>query len=62
MAFLTLNEKGIGIECVVFPKIYEMCKNIIVDNVVVVEGKFNSRDDKLALIIDKYFQLKQYLT
>ncbi len=63
MAFMTLgDEKGVGIECVVFPKIYEIYRNIlVVDNVILVQGKINTRDDKLALIIDKILSIDAVL-
>jgi len=59
MAFMTISdEKGVGIECVVFPKTYEVYKDIlIVDNVVLVQGKLNSRDDKLALLVDRVYTI-----
>lgn len=54
MAFLTLsNEKGTALECVIFPKIFDMYKNsLIKDSVIVVEGKLDTKNDKPTILVD----------
>src|SRR5664279_652008 len=44
MAFVTLaNEKGIKIECVVFPRIFAEYKHLLLnDTVVVIEGRLDT--------------------
>jgi DNA polymerase III subunit alpha len=55
MAFVTVgDEKGITIECVVFPKVFEQFKNLLVnDNVVIVEGRLDFKDDRPVIIVDR---------
>lgn len=54
MAFLGLaDEKGTVVECVVFPKIYEQYKNLLVkDTVVLAFGKVDTKNDKPTIIVD----------
>jgi DNA polymerase-3 subunit alpha len=60
MAFLSLgDEKGITIECVVFPKIFEMYRNLLIsDNVIVVEGRLDQKNDKPVIITDRILSAK----
>jgi DNA polymerase III subunit alpha len=55
MAFLTIgDEKGITIECIVFPKIYEVYKNYIIkDSLIVVDGKLDTKNDRPIIIVEK---------
>ncbi len=55
MAFITLsNENGIVIECVVFPKVFDLYKTAITkENVVLVRGKIDSKNDKPVIIAEK---------
>lgn len=55
MAFVTLsNERGITIECVVFPKIFTQYKDLLIqDTVVLAEGRLDTKNDKPTIIIDK---------
>jgi len=55
MAFLTLaDEKGKAIESVIFPRIFELYKNsLIKDSVVVLEGKLDTKNDKPTVLVDK---------
>lgn len=54
MAFLTVsNEKGFQIECIVFPKIFENYKQILVpDTVILFEGKLDMKNEKAMVIIE----------
>jgi DNA polymerase III subunit alpha len=54
MAFILIaNEKGITVECVVFPKIFEQNKNYLIkDKVVIIEGRLDSKNDKAAIIVE----------
>ncbi len=55
MAFLTVgNENGTLIECVVFPKVFDMYKSILTkENVVIVTGRIDSKNDKPVIIAEK---------
>ena len=63
MAFLSLSdEKGINIEVVVFPKIFQLYKtSLAVDNVVVIQGKISNRDEKISIIADRIIGLDKML-
>ena len=54
MAFLGLaDEKGTTVECVVFPKIFDQYKNLLIkDTVVLAFGKVDSKNDKPTIIVD----------
>jgi len=54
MAFLSLiNESGTAVESVVFPRVFETYKNILIkDTVIVVEGKLDSKNDKPTILVD----------
>ena len=54
MAFLMLtNEKGIGIECVIFPKIFEQYKeHLTTDTVILIDGRLDTKNDKTAIIAE----------
>ncbi len=55
MAFVMLsNERGIGIDCVVFPKVFDRYKSYLTkDTVVIVEGHLDTKNDKPAIIVEK---------
>lgn len=55
MAFMTIgDEKGMSIECVVFPRVFEECKTLLVnDTVVVVEGKLDTKNEKPTIIVNR---------
>ncbi|HSD98428.1 MAG TPA: DNA polymerase III subunit alpha [Patescibacteria group bacterium] len=54
MAFVAIaNEKGTVIECVVFPKVFDMYREILLpDTVLLFEGKLDSKDDRPVLIVN----------
>ncbi len=54
MAFLVVaDEKGITIDCVVFPKIFERYKSLLnKDTVVIIEGKIDAKNEKPTIIVD----------
>jgi len=60
MAFLSIgDEKGITVECVVFPKVFEESKVLLVnDNVVVIEGKLDSKDEQPVIIANRIYSAK----
>lgn len=55
MAFLTVaNENGVTLECIVFPKIFEQYKSLLTkENVVIISGKIDTKNDKPIIIADK---------
>ncbi|MEK7534371.1 MAG: DNA polymerase III subunit alpha [Patescibacteria group bacterium] len=55
MAFSTVgDEKGLSVECVIFPRIYERHKNLLIkDSVVIIEGKLDTKNDKPTVIAEK---------
>ncbi len=62
MAFVTIgNEKGIVIECVVFPKIFSEYKHLLnMDTVVIIEGKIDINNDKSVIIVEKISPVKAF--
>ena len=59
MAFLLIgNENAVSIECVVFPRIFEQHKKILVkDSVVIVEGHLDTKNDRPTIIAEKISQI-----
>ncbi len=55
MAFVTISdEKGLTIECVVFPKIFERFKKYLnKESVIVVNGRLDVKNDKPVIIVEK---------
>lgn len=55
MAFVTIgDEKGITIECVVFPKIYERHKALISkDSLILMEGRVDTKNERPVIIAEK---------
>ncbi len=55
MAFVQISDdKGIGIECVVFPRIFELYKSLLIqDTVIVIEGKLNMKEDRPVIIAER---------
>lgn len=55
MAFVTIaNENGISLECVIFPKIFDIYKGLLVkENVILITGKIDTKNDKPVIIVDK---------
>jgi len=62
MAFIAIgNEKGISIECIVFPKVFEKYKSILLqDSVVVIEGKIDNKNDRPMIISEKIMMTKSF--
>lgn len=54
MAFVGLSdEKGLAIECIVFPKVYEMYRDLLIqDTVLIFEGKLDQKNDKPVIIVN----------
>lgn len=63
MAFVTIgNEKGINVESVVFPSVFENYKHLLFnDNVIVIEGKLDSKDDRPVIIADSIYDAKSQI-
>ena len=55
MAFLTIgDEKGLSIECIIFPRIFEQFKNLLIkDSVVIIKGSVDTKNDKITIIAEK---------
>jgi len=55
MAFLTIsNERGITIECVVFPRTFLQYKELLVkDTVILVYGKLDTKNDKPTILVER---------
>lgn len=55
MAFIKIgDEKGVTVEGVVFPKVFEMYKEVLVqDSVIVVEGKLDTKDERPVVIANR---------
>jgi DNA polymerase-3 subunit alpha len=63
MAFLSVsNERGISIDCVVFPKVFEKYKSLLItDTVVVLEGKLDTKNEKPTILTEKVFLAKNFV-
>ncbi len=57
MAFIMLgNEKGTEIECIVFPKVFSFYKHLLIrDNIIIIEGKLDTKNDKPMIIAEKIY-------
>jgi len=55
MAFITIsNERGISVECIVFPKIFGQYKYLLSkDSVILINGKIDTKNDKPVIIVEK---------
>jgi DNA polymerase III subunit alpha len=62
MAFVELEDLYGSIEIIVFPKVYERCKNMLVpDTIVLVEGRISQKEEEAAKIIcDTVKSIKKY--
>ena len=69
MAFVELEDLYGSIEIIVFPKVYERCKSLLVpDTIVLVEGRISQKEEEAAKIIcdtvkpiNKYAGKKLYI-
>ncbi|HSX09740.1 MAG TPA: DNA polymerase III subunit alpha [Candidatus Saccharimonadales bacterium] len=63
MAFVSLtDEKGTALECVVFPRVFEMYKNTLIkDSVIIAEGKLDTKNDKPTILVDTITQIDSLL-
>ncbi len=53
MAFVTLEDGTGSLECLIFPKVYEEIKAILIDgNAVVLRGKLSGKDGELKFLAD----------
>ena len=58
MCFIKLEDETGNLELVVFPDIYEKYKNEIFENkIVIVEGKYDDRNDLPTIIVEKLFSI-----
>jgi DNA polymerase III subunit alpha len=55
MAFITISdEKGLSVECIIFPKIYERYKFFLEkDSVVIIQGKIDLKNERPVIIAEK---------
>lgn len=55
MAFLVIgNEKGLSVECVVFPRVFEQHKSLLIrESVVIIEGHLDTKNDRPTIIAEK---------
>jgi DNA polymerase-3 subunit alpha len=55
MAFVTIaNENGVTLECIVFPKIFDIYKGLLIkESVVLITGKIDTKNEKPVIIVDK---------
>ena len=62
MAFLLLgNEKGLSVECVVFPRIFEQHKNLLIrDSVIIIEGYLDTKNDRPSIIAEKISSINNF--
>ena len=62
MAFITISdERGLAVECVVFPKVFEQYKNFLVrDTVVIISGKVDTKNEKPVIIAERISSLQKF--
>jgi len=62
MAFISIsNENGISVECIVFPRVFEEFKQLLMnDNVILIEGRIDSKNDKPIIISDRIYPAKRF--
>ena len=55
MAFVTIgNEKGLLVDCVIFPRIFEKYRNLIIkDTLIVLEGRIDTKNERPVIIAEK---------
>ncbi len=54
MAFIKISDNVSSLEMVVFPKTYETCKEFLIpDNVVLIAGRVEKREEELSVIVEK---------
>ncbi len=63
MAFISLtDEKGSTLECVIFPRIFEIYKDALIkDSVIIAEGKLDTKNDKPTVLVDNVTQIDALL-
>ena len=63
MAFLSLgDEKGVTVECVIFPRIFEQYKSLLItDTVIIIEGKLDIKDDRPVIIAERIYNAKSLI-
>jgi DNA polymerase-3 subunit alpha len=63
MAFISLaDEKGTALECVIFPRVFEIYKDALIkDSVIVAEGKLDTKNDKPTILVDSVIQIDALL-
>ncbi|MBI4096690.1 MAG: DNA polymerase III subunit alpha [Candidatus Levybacteria bacterium] len=62
MAFLVIgNEKGLSVECVVFPRIFEQHKSLLIkDSVILIEGHLDTKNDRPSIIAEKISPINNF--
>ena len=53
MCFITGSDEIINIDIVLFPKIYEMYKNIKLNDILKINGKVERRFDQYQIVVNK---------
>jgi DNA polymerase-3 subunit alpha len=55
MAFISIgNEKGITTECIIFPKVFDQYKTLLIkDTVIIIEGRVDLKNEKPVILAQK---------
>lgn len=62
MCFMVIEDMVGSLDCVVFPNIYEMCKNKLEkDAVLYISGKISIKEDSVSIIADNIFDEKEFI-
>lgn len=63
MAFIGLtDEKGASLECVIFPKIFELHKRLLEkDKVILLSGKIDTKNDKPTILVESITSMETLL-
>lgn len=61
MAFIVIaNERGLSTECVIFPKVFEQYKSLLIqDSVIIIEGHLDTKNDRPSIIAEKISSVNQ---
>jgi DNA polymerase-3 subunit alpha len=61
MAFIVIgNERGLSVECVVFPRIFELHKSLLIkDSVIIIEGHLDTKNERPSIIVENISPVTQ---
>lgn len=62
MCFIRVEDIFQYVDCLIFPNVYELCKNYLVkDDIIFINARVSIKDDKLSLIIDDLLPIEKFI-